>query len=149
MIVVTTPTGQIGSQVFSNIVDSTEAIRVITRDPARLSRRVRERVEVMQGSDDDIDVVTAAFTGAACVFWLVPPNPHARREDYYRDFTRPACEAIRSQGVRRVVGVSTLGHGYQGNAGLLSAALGMDELIRDTGHPQARRPDLTRPPAAP
>ena len=134
MIVVTTPTGQIGSQVLSNIVDSTETIRVITRDPARLSRRVRERVEVMQGSDDDIDVVTAAFTGAACVFWLVPPNPHAGRpEDYYRDFAQPACEAIRSQGVRRVVGVSTLGQGYPGNAGLLSAALGMDELIQNTG----------------
>lgn len=134
MIVVTTPTGQIGRQVLGTIADSTETIRVITRDPARLSPRVRERTEVMQGSDDDIDVVTGAFTGADCVFWLVPPNPRAGRpEDYYRDFTRPACEAINSQGVRRVVGVSTLGYGYPGNAGLLSAALGMDELIKNTG----------------
>ena len=103
MIVVTTPTGQIGRQVLGTIADSTETIRVITRDPARLSPRVRERTEVMQGSDDDIDVVTGAFTGADCVFWLVPPNPRAgNAEDYYRDFTRPACEAINSQGVRRV-----------------------------------------------
>jgi uncharacterized protein YbjT (DUF2867 family) len=134
VIVVTTPTGQVGRQVLGNIMDSTEAIRVITRDPARLSSRVRERAEVMQGSDDDIDVITSAFTGADCVFWLVPPNPRAGRpEDYYRDFTRPACEAIKSQGVRRVVGVSTLGYGYPGDAGLLSAALGMDELIKNTG----------------
>jgi uncharacterized protein YbjT (DUF2867 family) len=32
-----------------------------------------------------------------------------------------------------VVGVSTLGHGYQGRAGVLSAALAMDELIEGTG----------------
>jgi uncharacterized protein YbjT (DUF2867 family) len=31
-----------------------------------------------------------------------------------------------------VVGVSTLGHGYQGKAGLLLAALAMDTLIEDT-----------------
>jgi uncharacterized protein YbjT (DUF2867 family) len=134
VIVVTTPTGRIGRQVLGTIADSTEAIRVITRDPARLPLRVRERAEVMRGSDDDINVVTEAFTGADCVFWLVPPNPRAGRPaDYYRDFTRPACEAIRSQGVRWVVGVSTLGYGYPGNAGPLSAALGMDELIKNTG----------------
>lgn len=134
MIVVTTPTGQIGRQVLGNILDSTDAIRVITRDPSRLSPRVRERAGVIQGSSDDIDVVTEAFAGADCVFWLVPPNPRAGRpEDYYLDFTRPACEAIKSQDVRRVVGVSTLGHGYPGNAGLLSAALAMDELIQSTG----------------
>lgn len=134
MIVVTTPTGQIGRQVLDNILDSTDAIRVITRDPSRLSPRVRERAGVIRGSSDDIDVVTEAFAGADSVLWLVPPNPRAGRpEDYYLDFTRPACEAIKSQDVRRVVGVSTLGYGYPGNAGLLSAALAMDELIQSTG----------------
>ncbi len=70
-IVVTTPTGRIGHQVLDNVLDSTEAIRVIVRDPSRLSPRVRERVEVVQGSHDDLDVVTKAFAGADCVFWLV------------------------------------------------------------------------------
>ena len=75
MIVVTTPTDRIGRQVLDNVVDSADAIRVITRDPARLSPRMRERAEVMQGSDAGIDVVTEAFTGGDCVFWLVPPPP--------------------------------------------------------------------------
>ena len=134
MIVVTTPTGRVGRQVVDNLLDNTDAIRVITRDPSRLSARVRERAEVAQGPSDDIDVVTEAFDGAECVFWLVPPNLRAGRpEDYYLDFTRPACEAITSQGVRRVVGISTLGYGYPGNAGILSAALAMNELIEHTG----------------
>lgn len=134
MIVVTTPTGQIGHQVLDNVLDSAETIRVIARDPSRLPPHVRERVEVVPGSHDDIDVVTDAFAGADCVFWLVPPNPHADSvEGYYLDFTRPACEAIKSQGVKRVIAVSTLGREVAKNAGHVSAALAMDELIESTG----------------
>ena len=112
MIAITTPTGQIGRQVLANVLDGPEAIRVIVRDPSRLPERVRERVQVVQGSHDDVGVVTEAFDGADSVFWLVPPNPRTDSvEGYYLDFTRPASEAIRDLGVQRVVGVSTLGRG--------------------------------------
>ncbi|HEV2656509.1 MAG TPA: NAD(P)H-binding protein [Ktedonobacteraceae bacterium] len=134
MIVITTPTGQIGHQVLNNLLNSDEPIRVIARDSSRLSPRVRECVQVVQGSHNDINVVTKAFAGADCVFWLVPPDPHADSvEDYCLDFTRPACEAIKRQGVKRVVAVSTLGQGVAKNAGQLSAAQAMDELIKSTG----------------
>ena len=83
MIVITTPTGQISHQVLDNVRESAEAIRVIARNPSRLDSKTHERVEVVQGSHDDIRVVTQAFAGADCVFWL--------------DFTCPACEAIKSQ----------------------------------------------------
>jgi uncharacterized protein YbjT (DUF2867 family) len=134
MIVVTTPTGTIGQQLLENMLDSGEAIRVITRDPSRLPSQTRKRVEVVQGSHGDIDVVNQALTGADSVFWVVPPDPHAASlEAAYVDFTRPACDALRSQGVRRVVGVSALGRGVAGNAGLVSASLAMDDLIASTG----------------
>ncbi|MDF3290139.1 NAD(P)H-binding protein [Streptomyces silvisoli] len=133
MIVVTTPTGRIGRQVLDTLLDGPEAIRVITRDPARLSPHVRERVEVVPGSHHDSDVVTTAFAGVDCVFWLVPPNPRAEHPvDYYLEFTRPACEAITRHGVRRVVGVSSLGREYGHHAGHLSAAFAMDALIEAT-----------------
>ena len=134
MIVVTTPTGQIGQQLVEKLLDNAEPVRVIARDPARLDPHVRERVEVVAGSHDDPGVVAEAFAGAEAVFWLVPPNPHAESvEGYYLDFTRPACEAFVSQGVKRVVGVTSLGRGYGKNAGNLSAAFAMDRLIESTG----------------
>lgn len=135
MIVITTPTGDIGHQVLDRILDSGEAARVIARDPSRLPARVRARAEVVEGSHGDADVITKALAGADRLFWLVPPPPFSypgSAEQYYLDFTRPACEAIRDLGVG-VVGVTTLGHGYRGNAGLLSAALAMDKLIESTG----------------
>ncbi len=55
MIVITTPTGQIGRQILNNILDSGKSIRVIARDPSRLDPKVRDRVEVVQGSHDDIN----------------------------------------------------------------------------------------------
>src|SRR5271154_2097245 len=100
MIVITTPTGQIGQQVLENLLDSGETIRVIARDPSRLSARARERVEVVQGSHGDSDVVNQAFEGADSVFWVVPPDFQANNfETRYVDFVKPACEAFKSRGV--------------------------------------------------
>jgi uncharacterized protein YbjT (DUF2867 family) len=109
---------------------------VIVRDPARLSSKTRKRVEVVEGSHGDADVVNQAFAGADAVFWLVPPNPKTQSlEATYLDFTRPACAALKSHGVKRVVGVSALGRGtpMAGNAGPVTASLAMDDLIASTG----------------
>jgi uncharacterized protein YbjT (DUF2867 family) len=136
MIVVTAPTGQIGHQVLNNLLASDEPIRVIVRDPSRLPAHVRERVEVVQGSHGDLDVVTRAFAGADSVFWLVSPDRHAESvEAAYVGFSRPACEAFKAQGVKRVVGVSAFGRGapVAANAGYVTASLAMDDLIASTG----------------
>jgi uncharacterized protein YbjT (DUF2867 family) len=134
MITITTPTGHIGHQVLLNLLDRGEPIRVIARDPSRLVPQARERVEVVQGSHGDIDVVNEAFTGADAVLWVVPPDLQAESvEAAYVDFTRPACEAFKRQGVRQVVGVSALGRGVALNTGLVSASLAMDDMIASTG----------------
>jgi uncharacterized protein YbjT (DUF2867 family) len=136
MIVVTTPTGTIGQQVLENILEGGTPIRVIARDPSRLAPHVRARVEVVQGSHGDADVVNHAFVGADTVFWLVPPDPRAESvEAAYVDFTRPACDALRTHGVKRVVAVSALGRGtaVAKHAGYVTASLKMDDLIASTG----------------
>jgi uncharacterized protein YbjT (DUF2867 family) len=136
MIIITAPAGQIGHQVLGNVLSSGEPIRVIARDPSRLPAQARERVEVVQGSHGDIDVVDQAFAGADAVFWLVPPDPHANSaEAAYVDFTRPACDAFKRHGVQRVVGISALGRGTVAarHAGLATASLAMDDLIASTG----------------
>lgn len=67
MIVVTTPTGAIGSRVVTNLLDRGAAVRVVVRDPARLPGAVRDRVDVVAGSHGDPDVVAKAFAGADAV----------------------------------------------------------------------------------
>ncbi|MGW4273762.1 NmrA family NAD(P)-binding protein [Streptomyces seoulensis] len=135
MIVTTTPTGDIGQQVLDRVLDSGEPVRVIARDSSRLPEHVRAQVEVVEGSHADADTITKALEGADRLFWLVPPagfRDAGPARSYYLDFTRAAAQEAASRGVR-MVHVTSLGHGYSGEAGLLSAALGMDELIGSTG----------------
>ncbi|MBT1187193.1 NAD(P)H-binding protein [Streptomyces sp. CJ_13] len=135
MIVITTPTGDIGRQVLDRVLDSGEPVRVIVRDPSRLPEHLRTQVEVVEGSHADADTIAKALEGADRLFWLVPPAGFrdagpARR--YYLDFARAVAQEAASRGVR-MVHVTSLGHGYQDEAGLLSAALDMDELIASAG----------------
>ena len=136
MIVITAPAGLIGHQVLGNVLGSGQPVRVIVRDPAGLPAQARARVEVVQGSHGDFDVVDRAFAGADAVFWLVPPDPHAdSAEAAYVDFTRPACDAFKLHRVQRVVGISALGRGTAAarHAGLVTASLAMDDLIASSG----------------
>lgn len=134
MIVITTPTGQIGREILDVVLESGGDVRVIVRDPGRLSPRLRGRVEVVQGSHADAHVVTKAFAGADSVFWLVPPNPRAESiQEHVLSFVRPLCEAINREGIERVVAVSTLGRGITRNAGQVSATYAMDDLVESTG----------------
>jgi uncharacterized protein YbjT (DUF2867 family) len=140
MIVITTPTGGIGRQVLNNLLDSApehgEQLRVIVRDAAKLSDAVRDRVDIVQGSHGDPDVIDRAFDGADAVFWLAPPNPHAKSIDAtYSGFTQAAARAFVPHGISHVVGVSALGRGTAaaGRAGLVTASLAMDDLIGSSG----------------
>jgi uncharacterized protein YbjT (DUF2867 family) len=139
MIVITTPTGQIGGRLLDILLNEApargEELRVIVRDPGKLPARTRDRVDVVTGSHGDAEVVDRAFTGADAVFWLVPSNPRAPSPDaVYSGFTRTAAEAFRTHGVGHVVGVSALGRGTPaaGRAGLVTASLAMDDLIAST-----------------
>jgi uncharacterized protein YbjT (DUF2867 family) len=140
MIVITTPTGDIGRQVLSLLLSRLpevgEDLRVIVRDPGRLPPDIRDRVEVVTGSHGDADVVGPALVDADAVFWVVPPNPGAPSlEVAYSGFTQAAAAAFSSHGVERVVGVSALGRGtpVADRAGLVTASLAMDDLIAGSG----------------
>jgi uncharacterized protein YbjT (DUF2867 family) len=134
MITVTAPTSGIGRQVVDRLLDRNVPIRIVARHPDRVSAAVRERVEVVAGSHSDPDVVAEAFDGAHTVFWLVPPDPGSHDVTAaYVDFTRPAADTFVTRGVERVVGISALGRGFNGDAGFVTASLAMDDLIGASG----------------
>jgi uncharacterized protein YbjT (DUF2867 family) len=139
MIVITAPTGNIGRQLLSLLVEAApahgEELRVIVRDPAGLPEVVRGRVEVVTGSHGDAATVERAFTSADAVFWLVPPDASVPPDQAYLDFTRPAAKAFATHGVGHVVGVSALGRGtpLADRAGLVTTSLAVDDLIAGSG----------------
>lgn len=134
MIVLTAPTGDIGSQVLTHLLARNEPLRLIARDPSKLSRDIRDRVEVVTGSHSDPAVVDKAFAGAEAVFWLVPGDPQAKdAEAAYVGFTRPVLAAFQRHKIKRIVNISALGRGWAKPAGHVTATLRMEDLLIETG----------------
>lgn len=139
MIVVTTPTGFIGSKLVRELLAAYEAVRVIARDPDKLSAEVRAQVEVVRGSSDDASVLDRALAGAESLFHVVPPFFAAPDvTEHYLQFTRPAVVAMKRHGVTRVVTVSGIGRRSAAQAGPVSASIARDlELERAGLHVRA------------
>ena len=135
MIVITAPTSQIGSRIVSTLAATDASLRLIARDAAKLPEHIRDRVEVVVGSHGDASVVDRAFEGADAVFWLAPPPWAQSLDDAYLAFTKPAAEAIRQKGVPRVLSITAIGRGtdWQDRAGPVTASIGMDNLLMETG----------------
>ena len=134
MIVITTPTGDIGARVLERVLGEGVVVRVIARHPSGLPDDLRRRVEVIEGSHADGDVVERALSGARSVFWLPPGTPASPSADAaYAGFSRAFCDALPSSTVTHVVGVSALGRGWPKPAGHVTASLRMDDMIGDTG----------------
>lgn len=109
-IFLTTPTGNIGSRVAANLVAAGADFAVLARDPARLDPAVRERARVVQGSLEDAELLVEATAGAGALFLLIPPVYHT--EDwagFQRGIAANAAEAVRRNGIRRVVILSSMG----------------------------------------
>ena len=134
MIVVTTPTGDIGSRVLAHVLDTKRPVRVVVRDPSKLPDDVRGNMKIVEGSHADRATIERALDGATAVFWLPPGDPISRSaHDGYVEFSCPFAEALPSSGVTHVVGVSALGRGWPKPAGLVTASLAMDDMIGATG----------------
>jgi uncharacterized protein YbjT (DUF2867 family) len=134
MIVITTPTGTIGAAVAETLRAAGIPLRLIARDASRLPGALREHAEIVPGSHADPAVLDAALDGAEAMFVLVPPNfraPDVRA--HYLGFARPIAAAVSAHGVRRLVAVSSLGRGFAGPAGLLSAAWELDDVLESSG----------------
>lgn len=135
MIVTTTPTGTIGRQLLDLLLArSDEPIRVVARDPGRLPAGLAGRVEVVAGSHGDPKVIDTALEGADALFWLTPPPWRAADlTDAMEGFARPAAEAVVRHRVSHVVGISNLGRGVAGDAGVVTHGLAVDDQFAATG----------------
>ncbi len=136
MLVVTTPTGQIGSQVVRRLLAANATVRVIARHPAKLAPEVRAKVDVVEGSSDDQAVLLRALAGAQALFLVTPPNfAVADEREYLMRFARATSHALVHHGVRRLVVVSALGRRRPDLAAgaLISASFARDDELAKTG----------------
>ncbi len=135
MILITTPTGNVGSRVLRDLAQREHGVlRVIVRHPEKLPPEIRESVEVIAGSHADPATLIRALEGVEAMFWCQPDSITA--EDYYgfyRDFASAGCAAIRHQQTPRVVVLSATGGAFNGQAGPITALHQMEDILGRSG----------------
>ncbi len=119
-IVITTPTGNIGSRALQQLLKAGADVSVIIRHPEKLSDSIRNRVKVHQGSLNDVALVTKAFQGARAALWVTPADFTAPDVTAYNsELGAIAATAIKESKMPYVVNISSAGAQLD-NAGLVS-----------------------------
>jgi len=135
MILVTTPTGNIGRQVLQRqLADGSHRLRIIVRDPQKLSPEIHHCVEIIVGAHDDPAVLNLALKDVDSVFWCQPDS--TTTDDYqgfYTRFAQVGRDAFRRAGTPRIVAVSAAGRDSLKNAGPISALHRMEDTLSESG----------------
>jgi uncharacterized protein YbjT (DUF2867 family) len=135
MITITTPTGQIGSQVLRALLaKGGTPLRVLVRDARKLPQEVQNSVEAVEGDIHDPKVLDRAMEGARALFWCQPDCPDS--PDYvgaYQRLATTASDSIRACAVSRVVAISAAGSPGERPAGPISALHRMEAELVQSG----------------
>ncbi len=134
MIVVTGAAGKIGSGITSNLLSQSKKVRCIARRPEELQRFSGKGAEAVVGSLDDLNFLTKAFSGAAAVFTIIPPDysvlnsVHDFRA-YQNKVGTSIAEAIEKSGVKYVVNLSSQGAHLPDRTGTIKGLHDQEERL--------------------
>lgn len=134
IVVVTTPTGHVGSRVVRLLVQAGVRPAVLVRDPSRLPDEVRSRVDARPGDLADAEFVLRSTRDAEALYWVDPtdfgaddPNAVSARLGGH------AAAAVRANGIPHVVFQSSVGAEKRHGAGLIDGLARVEEQLDATG----------------
>jgi len=127
-IVINTPNGNIGRRTVERLLDSGIAVRIISRNPNKVTDLTSRGASLVIGSTDDDGTLAKAFDGAEAVMWLTPPAYRPDYADWVRETADKAAKAMASAQVGRLINLSSIG-AHAGAATGPIAALGDVESI--------------------
>jgi len=110
LIAVTGATGNIGLVATAELLSKGFRVRAIGRSAAKLQALKTKGAEIFEGSLDDVDAMTEAFTATTGVFLMIPPNmttPDFR--GYQNKVGEALAKAAVKAKVRHIVNLSSMG----------------------------------------
>jgi NAD(P)H dehydrogenase (quinone) len=133
-IVVTTPTGNVGSRVLQLLVQAGVRPVALMRDPARLDPRWRDAVETVTADQTDADAVREATCGADRLFWVNPPAPpDADPLESQARAAEAVAGAVTANGIGFTVFQSSVGAELRSGAGDIDGLGRTEEALDATG----------------
>jgi uncharacterized protein YbjT (DUF2867 family) len=135
-VIITGSLGHISQPLTTALVQKGHAVTVISSSPERQPAIEALGATAAIGSLEDVDFLSATFTGADAVYTMVPPNNYFDHTldllAYYRRLGHNYAQAIAASGIKRVVNLSTIGAHLEKGSGILlgahDVALILDQL---------------------
>ncbi|MBJ6108662.1 NAD(P)H-binding protein [Hymenobacter sp. BT523] len=129
-IIITGSLGHISRPLTQALVQQGHAVTVISSKAEKQAAIEALGATAAIGSLEDVDFLTATFTGADAVYAMVPPNfaiPDFR--PYYNRLGRNYAQAIAQAGVKRVVHLSSYGADLDHGTGIILGAHDVEQLL--------------------
>jgi uncharacterized protein YbjT (DUF2867 family) len=130
MYVITGASGNTGRIVVQELLSHGKKVKVIGRDAGHLKALTDKGAEPLIGDLTDGSFMKKAFSGAEAVYLLIPPNPKATDfRAYQNTISDNYAEAIKSNGVKYVVLLSSIGAHLRHGAGVIDGLGYLEEKL--------------------
>src|ERR1700722_7405810 len=125
-------TGNVGGAVARTLLAKGEKVRGIVRNPEKAAEWQKQGAELFQADYDDVDALTAAFTGVAGVFVMVPPNfAPAPGFAETKATLKVLHEALSGALPAKAVYLSSIGAEQAGGLGFITRSHLLEETLSD------------------
>jgi uncharacterized protein YbjT (DUF2867 family) len=132
-IVVTTPTGHVGSYLVRNLLRGGFRPTLLMRDLTRLDPALRSLVDAVEVDQSNERALVRATVGTDALYWVDPPTDgDAPLADYAR-FSEIAARAVSTNKIPRTVFQSSVGAEIRSGAGEIDGLAHTEQLLDDTG----------------
>ena len=133
-IVVSTPTGNIGSVVADRLLDAGADVVAVHRDPEKVEDLAARGAQIHEGSLDDAVALGSALLGADALLWVTPNDVKAESVRASQNaFGEVVSAAVRAAGTPRVVNISSIGAQHDEGTGPVAGLHDVEEMLDASG----------------
>jgi uncharacterized protein YbjT (DUF2867 family) len=135
-IVITTPSGNVGSAVTKQLLDNGEKPVLIAREPSKVKQFTDKGAVVKIGSHVDADFLVEATKKADALFLLTPPDFQMKDiRAHYRRYAEAAAKAVKANGIPYVVHLSSIGADLQSGNGPVAGLYVAEQVLNAASIP--------------
>jgi uncharacterized protein YbjT (DUF2867 family) len=129
-IVITTPSGNIGSAITNHLLDKGEKPVLIARDPSKVKQFTDKGAVVKIGSHVDTDFLVEATKKAEALFVLTPPDFQMTDiRAHYRRYAETAAKAAKANAIPYVVHLSSIGADLESGNGPVAGLYVAEQVL--------------------
>ena len=132
-IVIAAASGKIGRRTAEKIIQAGAETILLARHPEKLADLVAQGATVKPVSSDDTQGLIEATQNADALFWLTPSKLDAPSlRDWYIQTAMTGARAVRENGIKRVVNISSIGAGAIPDLGTISFVGNVESIFNQS-----------------